>query len=251
MTRIATVNRTRTRSAHSIRRRDENLLMDLAREMLGVCMDTLRRHGIAERKLRKLAAEIRAGGSDIPASTKLFQDVSDLGKLASEWAENDLYVDGSGRPRVIPIVGPLPSFSALVQAYFPGRAVSEILQIGIETKVVERVGTRSVGHLGACVLLTGNQTLLLAHAVRSIKWFLSTTYYNAQTLNEAESARPERQAFAELSESDFDEFQDVMREPIVNLTEMCNRWLMTRSSAGDVVAKKIIMGLQAYIFKDI
>ncbi len=247
------MNRVGTRSGRSPKRSAENLRLDLAREMLGVCMDTLRRHGITERKLRKVATEIRtSSNSGIPASTRLFQDVSDLGKLANEWAESHLYVDGSGRPRVIPIVGPAPSFSALVQAYFPGRQVSEILRIGMETRIVERVGSRNVGHLGACVLLTGNQTLLLAHAIRSIKWFLNTTYYNARTLNEAGQARPERQAFAELSESDFDDLQDVMREPIVNLTEMCNRWLMARSvpKAG-TVGKKIIMGVQAYIFKDI
>ena len=114
------------------------------------------------------------------------------------------------------------------------------------------MGPQHVGHLGACVLLTGNQTLLLAHAIRSIKWFLSTTYYNARTPDEAGPARPERQAFAELSESDFNDFQNVMREPIVSLTEMCNRWLMARSvTRPDVVGKKIIMGVQAYIFKDI
>jgi hypothetical protein len=124
------------------------------------------------------------------------------------------------------------------------------LQIAIETKVVERVGRRSVGHLGACVLLTGNQTLLLAHAVRTIKWFLGTTYYNARTAD-TESARPERQAFAELSENDFADFQNVMREPIVNLTEMCNRWLMARSSSTKHQnAKKVMIGVQAYIFKD-
>lgn len=230
----------------------EDIRLDLAREMLGVCMDTLRRHGITKKKLRKIAQDIGVRSSDIPASTRLFQDVSDLGRLANEWSENQSYVDASGRPKVIPIMGAAPSFAALVQTYFPHRSVDEILRIGIETRVVEPVGPRSVGHLGACVLLTGNQTLLLAHAVRSIKWFLSTTYYNARNIDETTPARPERQAFGELSESEFGDFQKVMREPIVNLTEMCNRWLMNRAAPKeDEGDRKIIVGVQAYVFKDI
>lgn len=247
----AAIKRMRTQSKRLVKGGAERIRLDLAYEMLAVCMDTLRRHGIAQRKLRKIATTIKARGSDIPASTRLFQDVSALGRLANEWAENQLYVDASGRSKVIPIVGTAPSFSSLVHTYFPGRAVNEILQIGIGTRVVERVGLRSVGHLGACVLLTGNPTLLLAHAVRSIKWFLSTTYYNAQALDGARPARPERQVFGELSENDFDDFQKVMREPIVNLTEMCNRWLMARGPKENTGGKKVMVGIQAYVFKDI
>ncbi len=223
----------------------------LAREMLAVCMDTLKRHGFTKTQLASLAKEVVESSNEIPVSTKLFEDVSNLGKLANSWAEDPSYVDESGRPRVIPIRGSAPSFSSLAQSYFPGRSVAEIIRIGIEARVLERVGRYSVGHLGPCVLLTGNRTLLLGHAVRSIKWFLGTAYYNARDPEGTRCPWPERQAFAELPEGDFAEFLKVMREPIVNLTEMSNRWLMGRAAIPrHATGRKITMGVQAYIFRD-
>jgi hypothetical protein len=219
-------------------------------ELLAVCLEMLTQHGLTRSelsRLRRLPLSKRAG---IPASTKLFNDISDMGRLVSQWADSPEYVDTEGRPKVLPLKGPGPSFAALATRYFPGRSLKELVEIGIATKVLERVGSDKVGHLGACVLLTGKPILLLGHAVRSIRWFLATASHNSGDLGPHATAWPERQAFAELSEDDFEEFLGFVRQPIINFSEMCNRWLMARSGRGRGRGRKIFLGAQAYVFRD-
>jgi hypothetical protein len=212
----------------------------------------LKKHGLRVQQILQLAREATTRDDEIPATTRLFQDISHLGQLASEWAENPSYVDSAGRPKVLSILGRSPSFSSLARKYFLGRPVAEVLRLGCRTRVLESIGSGRVGHLGACVLLTGNRLMLLGHTVRSVKWFLGTAKYNAQAQRSIVSSWPERQTFAELPEEEFQEFLDFMREPIVNLTEMSNRWLMARSASekSELRGRKITMGVQAYVFRD-
>lgn len=231
---------------------EEELRDSLARELLAVCVNTLKKRDLSVRRISQLAREAIESNAEIPATTRLFQDISDLGLLASEWAENPAYVDSIGRPKVLPICGDSASFRHLAKKYFCSRSIGEVLQLGYKMHVLEPVGASQVGHLGACVLLTGNSLMLFAHAVRSIRWFLGTAEYNAHAERSTVSTWPERQAFTELPEDEFQELLRFMREPIINLTEMSNRWLMARAaerqSSGR--AKKITMGVQAYVFRD-
>jgi hypothetical protein len=226
----------------------------LSTELLAVCISTLRKQGLSARRISQLAESAIKYQGDIPVTTKLFQDVSDLGLLVSDWTDNAEYVDSLGRPKVLPIAGGPPSFHSLVTKYFYGRSVTEILQLGYRTQVFEPVGRNKVAHLGPCVLLTGDPLMLLAHAVRSIRWFLGAANNNSLARQATLATWPERQAFTELSLRDFDDFVSFMRNPIINLTEMANRWLMARSAIKDkgsrVKGKKVVMGMQAYVFRD-
>ena len=224
----------------------------LAGELLAVCVSVLKGHGLSAHEILHLSRKATKWSDGATATTKLFQDISDLGQMVSEWTENPAYVDSVGRPKVLPIFAGRQSFKSLVRKYFKARSVTEILQLGYRTRVIEPVGSDRVGHLGACVLLTGNPLLLLGHAVRSIRWFLGTARYNAQVQQNVLSTWPERQTFSELSEDQFQEFVKFVREPIINLTEMSNRWLMARTTRQRPHGrtKRIMMGVQAYVFRD-
>ena len=243
---------TPTRGRKPIEFDDDELRDLLAGELLAVCVGVLKEHGLSVQRILQLARKVTKCDDGIAAATRLFQDVSDLGQLVSEWAENPAYVDSVGRPKVLPISDGRCSFGSLVRKYFNARSVAEILQLGCTTRVMEQVGPGRVGHLGACVLLTGNPLMLLGHAVRSIRWFLGTARYNAQAQQSIASTWPERQTFTELPEDEFQEFLKFMREPIINLTEMSNRWLMARATwrRPDTRTRKVMMGVQAYVFRD-
>ena len=233
-------------------RSDKSLRLALGSEMMAVCMHTLSRYGFTRKELASLSrVSEKRTGARIPATTRLFQDISDMGRLVNEWAENPRYVDSTGRPRILSITGPGPSFTTLSKGFFGKRRLEEIIQVGIATQVIERVGPNKVAQLGACVLLTGNPTLLLAHAVRSIRWFLGTANHNGHA-KQGDGSWPERQAFAEISERDFKKFVKIARGPIINFTEMCNRWLMSRTAPPKRGrSNRIVIGAQAYVFRDL
>lgn len=223
----------------------------LARELLGVCMATLRRYGIDRRHLGRLAGEAIASGGEIPTTSKMFRDTDRLGDLANEWTENAAYVDRSGRPKVLPISGGEISFAALVAKYFRGRSTEEILEMGCRTRVLERVGTEKVAQFGGCVIFAGHPILMLVHAIQSVRWFLNTTVSNANPRGPSK-VLPDRKACTAVPADCLPEFIKVMRQPLINLVEMGNRWLAAHATARRTVRteKKITMGIHAYLFHD-
>jgi hypothetical protein len=225
---------------------------DLARELLGVCMTALQGYGLDRRSMVGLAGQALTLRGGTPAMTRVLQDMYWMGELISEWAENPAYLDGEGRPQVIQINGAGISLNALVQKFFGRRSVQEILELGCQTQVMERVGDKKVARFNACVMFTGNPLLMLAHSIRSVRRFLNSATYNAWAPIDQADIWPERTAFSAVPESDFPEFIKVMRPQIASLLEMGNRWLMARADIKQRPGsrRKVTMGIQAFVFRE-
>jgi hypothetical protein len=220
----------------------------LAKEFLCLCFQNLESYGLSSADVRRLSREAIEGEETAPISNQLLRDTTRLARLVSEWTENPMYVDESGRPKALSVMGQAPSLESLAGRYFKDRAVSDVLRFATKLKAIERIGRNAVAPLGTCVLLTGDRTLLLSHAVRAIRWFLATNEYNGKI--EQSNAWPERLAFAEVPESKFQEFLAFMRDPLINLVDMGNRWLMAQASLpGGEGERKALAGVHAYIFK--
>ena len=248
---VALDSKTRARELLACSEKSATQVWDaLAGELLGVCMATLKQIGFRHGRLSKLCTAAIAGKGEIPTASKLFQDVHTLGDLATEWTENLKYVDATGRPKTLPVAGPSPSFEALSKQYFGQRPFNEVLKLAQETHVLELVKPHRVAQFSACVMLTGNPLLQLVRSIHSIRWLLSTAQYNGQTTSPR--TWPDRQVCGWASEDDFLDFTKVMRQPIVNLMEMGNRWLATRgvSNGSGQHVGNVMMGIHAYMFQD-
>ncbi len=70
-----------------------------------------------------------------------------LARVLAGWFENPRYTDGEGRPLVLEIGGPEPSFASLVRAFsgdiYPGIILDELLEVGA-IKVLKEGGIRAV-----------------------------------------------------------------------------------------------------------
>jgi hypothetical protein len=225
---------------------------ELARELLGVCMTALKAYGLDRGKLIDLAGQAVALKGSTPTMSRVLQDMYWMGELISEWAENPAYLDSEGRPHVIQINGSGISLKALVQGFFGHRSVQEILELGCQTQVMERVGDKKVALLNACVMFTGKPLLMLAHSIRSVRRFLSSANYNAWAPTDQTNIWPERTAFSAVPEADFPEFIKVMRPQIASLLEMGNRWLASRAAVKQSTRarRKVTMGIQAFVFRE-
>jgi hypothetical protein len=225
---------------------------DLARELLSVCMTALQAYGLDLRRIVELARQAVALKGSTPTMTRVLQDMYWMGELISEWAENPAYLDGEGRPQVIQINGSGISLKGLAQKFFGHRSVQEILELGCQTQVMERVGDKKVALLNDCVMFTGDPFLMLAHSIRSVRRFLSSADYNAWAPIDQANIWPERTAFSAVPEADFPEFIKVMRPQIASLLEMGNRWLASRAAVKQRTGsrRKITMGIQAFVFRE-
>jgi hypothetical protein len=232
---------------------EEKAMRDhLARELLGVCMTALQAYGLDHRRTVELARKAVALKGSTPTMTRVLQDMYWIGELIGDWAENPAYLDGQGRPQVIPVNGSRISLKGLVQKFFGHRSVQEILELGCQTQVMERVGDTKVALLNDCVMFTGNPFLMLAHSIRSVRRFLSSANYNARAPADQANIWPERTAFSAVPEAVFPEFKKVMRPQIASLLEMGNRWLASRAAVRQRAGsrRKITMGIQAFVFRE-
>ncbi len=70
-----------------------------------------------------------------------------LARVLAGWFENPHYTDGEGRPLVLDIDGPEPSFASLVRAFsgdiYPGIILDELLEVGA-VKVLEDGSIRAI-----------------------------------------------------------------------------------------------------------
>ncbi|MGH8254605.1 MAG: DUF6502 family protein [Steroidobacteraceae bacterium] len=227
--------------------------MRLGAELVGVCLAAVRPYGVDSAQVLRSPLTVKASTGRATFARKLFHDTYWLGELATEWTENPDYVDASGRPRVLAVYGQGATFAALVRRYFGARRLQPILKLALRTGVVEQVGSHKVAHVNACVMLTGQSTLLLARAVLCVRGLLSATQSNGLGVSKTTQLSPDRLACSFVPRESFGQFAGLMRPQLHNLVDQGNRWLSdhtVRDRPRDAEDRKGLMGVHAYVFRD-
>jgi hypothetical protein len=231
---------------------DQQLRETLARELLGVCMATLRTYGLRGKQLAALAASAVEGSEHIGNATAVLAEAQRLADTTNKWVEDPAYRDATGRPAVLSIrEGAGCSFAALAREFFPRQPVADVVTLACKANVLERVGRDKVALLNSTVLFTGNSLPILAYSIRTVRRFLSTAEFNRRAKSAVNDGCPDRTSFVEVSEEDFQEFVRMIRPQISGLIEMSNRWMFQRSQLSrNRLKKKRVAGIQVFIFRD-
>lgn len=231
---------------------DVALRETLARELIGVCMATLRTYGLDAARLAELATQVAmAKVGRIDSATSVLAEAQRLADTANKWVEDASYRDVTGRPTVLPIRGARRSFATLAREFFPRAAVEEVVALGCKAHVLERVGVDKVALLNSTVLFTGNSLPILAYSIRSVRRFLCTADFNRRANSEVPQGWPDRTSFVAVSDDEFREFVNVFRPQISGLIEMSNRWLFQRSALSKRrLRKKRVAGIQVFVFRE-
>ena len=242
------------RSAVTAKSGDRIVLEALATELLGVCMATLKTHGLSARKLVELAAR---ASTEEPSRKSAFSAVlaeaECLANLLNKWSENPRYRDATGRPAVLSLgKGAGHSFTALAREFFPTWTVSDVVGFGARTRVIERIGRDKVAMISSTVLFTGNAPLILAHLIRSVRRLLGTGNFNRGAGAALLEGLPDRTSIVAVSDEEFAEFVKFIRPQVSDWIEMSNRWLFQRSQSAKNKARnnKREAGLQIFVFRD-
>lgn len=232
---------------------DQQLPELLARELIGVCMATLKSHGLPRERLAELATSAALEDSGrIESATAVLADSQSLAELTNKWVEDPAYRDVTGRPAVLSMQQRKGcSFAALSAEFFPDRTVAEVIALGCEAKVIERIGRDKVALLNSTVLFTGSSLPILAYSIRSVRRLLATAEFNRRADAAALENWPDRTSYVGVTDEDFHEFIRVFRPQISELIESSNRWLSQRAGLPRNRRKaKRIAGLQAFVFRE-
>ncbi len=224
----------------------------LAIELLTACTAALETYGLTRTRLAGLAREALAGKSKRKSSARVVLEAAEqLSEMIAKWGEHPAFLDETGRPAVLTINGENSSFGALCTGFFPGCAISDVVEFGCDANAMERVGRDKVARLNDCVVFTGNSFLILAHSVRTVRRFLSTANFNRKSHIVIANGRPDRTSCGAISNKDFSEFIRIMRPQISNMLEMSNRWLARRADGPKSGGKgRRTAGVQAFLFCD-
>jgi hypothetical protein len=224
----------------------------LAIELLTACTVALETYGLTRRRLAALAREALTGKSKRKSSARaVLEAAQQLSEMIAKWGEHPAFLDATGRPAVLNIIGQKSSFKSLAAEFFPDYSISDVVEFGCEANAMERIGQDKIARLNDCVIFTGNSFLILAHSVRTVRRFLSTANFNRRPRIAIANGRPDRTSSGEISERDFSEFIRVMRPQISDILEMSNRWLGQRADIPKNGSKrKKIAGVQAFLFCD-
>lgn len=225
---------------------------DLARELIGACLQALKTYGLDERKLVHLAGQAAGKRPRTNSSSALLlSDAEQLAKTINRWGEDPQYMDVTGRPAVLATAGADPCFADLAREFFPKRNVFDVVALGCKTLVMERVGVDMVARINSAVLFPGNSVLTLAHTVRTVRWLLGTAQYNRHVRAGPNLGFPDRSAHVEISADDFAEFVTMIRPQISGLLEMSDRWLFQRARMPRRRhQKKSLAGIQVFVFRE-
>lgn len=224
----------------------------LARELIGVCMATLRGHGLPGKRLAALARQAALdSGAPIHSTTAVLSEAHQLAELTNKWVEDPAYRDDTGRPAVLTVSARSgPCFARLARQFFPGLPVARVVAMACRQRVAERVRGGKIALINSTVLFTGSSLPILAYAIRSVKRFLRTADYNRRANASTLENWPDRTSYVTVSERDFNEFVRVFRPQISDLIESSNRWLSQRSPPGRRGRTLRVAGLQAFVFQE-
>lgn len=228
----------------------------LTAELVAVCLASAHSYGVSRGRALGALTLAGPGAYRAPLARKLFQDTYWLGELANGWVQDRRYVERGKHPRVLPIAGPAPSFTALSRRYFGSRRVQDVIALALETGVIERSDDK-VALRNPCVMLTGRPELLLARAVLCVQGLLATVENNGLKAAQRASLSPDRLACSVVTKARFEGFADHMRPRLYELAENGNRWLAKyavrdRGARASRETRKDghLMGVHAYVFSD-
>jgi Family of unknown function (DUF6502) len=196
-----------------------NVREDLAVELYSLVNLALRDFGV-NRTERAKAIERASNLKAAPkVSGPILRDWWRLGSLLLEWSRDALYLDGEGKPRVLPIEGSGTTFEGLARRFLPDKPLREVVAMACEvSEVATRPGDR-IALLGSIMVnIVGSPERSLAHTVRQVDQLVQTKLYNRRMhVKGSADGHMERMVIGKIARTEFADFMREIRPQIYDL----------------------------------
>ena len=170
-----------------------------------------------------------------------------LARVLSGWFESPDYTDSDGRPLVLPIDGPAPSFAQLVRAFsgdiYPTIILDELLRVG----AIRTLKDGSLRAIARRYTLGGADPAALNHLGIAARDLLSTLEYNIAAPADGRlfddsvvSVRLDRAAIPLM--------RQLLRRHGAGFLEDIEGWMVEHEATGD--AKSVRAGVMVQMFVD-
>lgn len=193
--------------------------VDLAVELYAHARLALRDFGLTDSELR-WAINRAARLAEAPrVSGPWMRDIHGLGRMLLEWSRDEEYVGPDGKPKVLAIKGPGATFETLAKRALPGSPLDPIVALACETAEVRKRPGGRIALLGSILVkVLKSPESHLAHVIRQIDQFLSTSLHNRRMHRQGRAGgRMERLSTGVIVASEFKPLMRELRPQIYDL----------------------------------
>lgn len=251
---IPTLKRRPNRAAGVLRSPvDRALVVELLKEMHQLVLDAAAELGVTAKDARR-AMEL--AGKD-PRRSRPSEPIMKVNYgiaiLLNHWRNDKRYRRAEGSPRVLQIRGRGATFETLARTFVPTMRLNALVDLVCENAEVTRLNGGKIALVGSPVMMTPKTCEITLAALGSrLRRLTGTIVHNAALPAKMKSnGRFERIVTGELTEREFREFAQTVRQPMQDLCDRVDAGLrqppiLSRRAR----AQERLCGVGLYVYRD-
>jgi hypothetical protein len=232
---------------------DRAVVVELLKEMHHLVLDAAEELGVTA-KDAKHAMELAARDSRRSRPSEPIMKVNyGIAILLYHWRNDKRYQRPEGTPRVLSIHGKGATFETLARTYVPTIRLNALIDMVCENAEVTRLNRGKIALVGSPVMMTPKtREITLAALASRLRRLTSTIVHNASLPAKMKSnnGRFERIVTGELTEREFREFAQTVRQPMQDLCDRVDAGLRQSVLWGRARAKERLCGVGLYVYRD-
>jgi len=231
---------------------DRTLIIELLKEMHHLVLDAAAEIGVSA-KDRKRAMKLAAKDSSrTRPSERTMKANYGIAGLLNRWRNDKRFQRPDGTPRVLSIRGKGATFETLARKFVPQLTVNELVDMVCENAEVTRLKRKKIALVGSPVMMTPKTPeITLASLILRLRRMTGTIVHNASIPSRFNpTGRFERLVTGELSDSEFREFAQSVRQPMQDLCDRVDAGIRQPSQSRKARGKAKTCGIGLYVFRD-
>jgi hypothetical protein len=231
---------------------DRALVVELLKEMHHLLLDAAAELGVSA-KDAKHAMELAAKDPRRSRPSEPIMKVNyGIAILLNHWRNDKRYQRPEGTPRVLSIRGKGATFEALARTFVPKMRLNELIDMVCENAEVTRLKSGKIALVGSPVMMTPKiPEITLASLALRLRRLTGTVLHNASLPAKSKSnGRFERIVTGELTEREFREFAQSVRQPMQDLCDRVDAGIRQPRPARRARSQGRPCGVGLYVYRD-
>src|SRR5450432_2745648 len=231
---------------------DRTLIVELLKEMHHLVLDAAAEIGVSA-KDRKRAMKLAAKDSSrTRPSERTMKANYGIARLLNRWRNDKRFQRPDGTPRVLSIRGKGATFETLARKFVPQLTVNELADMVCENAEVTRLKGKKIALVGSPVMMTPKTPeITLASLTLRLRRLTNTILHNASLpAKDKLNGRFERIVTGELTEREFRDFAQSVRQPMQDLCDRVDAGIRQPRPSRSARARERSCGVGLYVYRD-
>jgi hypothetical protein len=231
---------------------DRRLMIELLKEMHHLVLDAAEELGVtlkdAKRAMELAAKDPRRSRPSEPIMRVNYG----IAMLLNHWRNDKRYQRPEGTARVLSIRGKGATFETLARTFVPKMRLQELIDTVCENAEVTRLKGGKIALVGSPVMMTPKTPeITLASLTLRLRRLAGTVLHNASLPAKSKSnGRFERIVTGELTEREFREFAQSVRQPLQDLCDRVDAGIRQPRPVRRASTRRRHCGVGLYVYRD-